>query len=454
MLPFRPANRKGKEMATVRAFIRTTTAGGGKVRVRFRLRDSLRAQVFHTSEIEVLPGQWDAARESIKAKVVIAEGERVRINKVVAERKALMAELYTTAPSGVTVTSAWMEEQIERRLHPELFGVDASGEETFFAAFETFITTRPAQALRKKGLRTVMHALQRYEKYKRIEGDTDFTLSLGGFDEATLRDFVTFMAHEAERVKWYPELYAGFIRPKAVGRGQNYITALLSALRTFFNWVRHTERPTSEPFRNFSMPPQVYGTPYYITIGERNALYAADLSDSPDLAAIRDIFVFQCFVGCRVGDLQKLTPDNVTGGALEYIPRKTKEGRPVTVRVPLSVTAAEIVERYAGSALGRLLPVPELGVYNAGIRAAFTRAGLTRVVTVLNPTTREEEHKPLNEIASSHLARRTFVGNLYKQVADPNLIGSLSGHTEGSAAFARYRQIDEEMKVGLVKLLE
>lgn len=76
------------------------------------------------------------------------------------------------------------------------------------------------------------------------------------------------------------------------------------------------------------------------------------------------------------------------------------------------------------------------------------------MVTVLNPTTREEEKRPLNEIASSHLARRTFIGNLYKKVKDPNLVGSLSGHKEGSKAFARYRDIDEDIKKELVNLLD
>ena len=58
------------------------------------------------------------------------------------------------------------------------------------------------------------------------------------------------------------------------------------------------------------------------------------------------------------------------------------------------------------------------------------------------------------QIASSHLARRTFIGNLYKKVKDPNLVGSLSGHKEGSKAFARYRDIDEDMKKELVNLLD
>jgi hypothetical protein len=72
----------------------------------------------------------------------------------------------------------------------------------------------------------------------------------------------------------------------------------------------------------------------------------------------------------------------------------------------------------------------------------------------VNPTTREEEKRVLYEIASSHLARRCFVGNLYKQVKDPNLVGLLSSHKEGSKAFARYREIDEQMKLELVKMLE
>jgi integrase len=67
--------------------------------------------------------------------------------------------------------------------------------------------------------------------------------------------------------------------------------------------------------------------------------------------------------------------------------------------------------------------------------------------------TRKEVQRPLNEIASSHLARRTFVGNLYKQVKDPNLIAKLSGHCEGSRAFARYRDIDEDMRRELVDML-
>lgn len=54
----------------------------------------------------------------------------------------------------------------------------------------------------------------------------------------------------------------------------------------------------------------------------------------------------------------------------------------------------------------------------------------------------------------SQMARRSFIGNIYTKVKDPNLVGALSGHKEGSTAFERYRNIDEDMKKELVNLLD
>lgn len=103
---------------------------------------------------------------------------------------------------------------------------------------------------------------------------------------------------------------------------------------------------------------------------------------------------------------------------------------------------------------GRLFPFISAQKYNEAIKEILTACGITRMVTILNPTTGEQEQRPLNEIASSHMARRTFIGNLYRKVQDPNLIGSLSGHAEGSRAFARYRDIDETMKKDTVSLID
>lgn len=56
--------------------------------------------------------------------------------------------------------------------------------------------------------------------------------------------------------------------------------------------------------------------------------------------------------------------------------------------------------------------------------------------------------------ASSHMARRTFCGNVYKNVKDPSIVGSMSGHKEGSKALARYRDIDQDIKKDALSVFE
>ena len=92
--------------------------------------------------------------------------------------------------------------------------------------------------------------------------------------------------------------------------------------------------------------------------------------------------------------------------------------------------------------------------YNDNIKIIFEKAGVTYLVTKLDTVTRTEVKVPINEIASSHMARRTFIGNIYKLVKDPNLVSAPTGHVEGSRAFTRYRDIDIDMKRDLVKILE
>ena len=154
-----------------------------------------------------------------------------------------------------------------------------------------------------------------------------------------------------------------------------------------------------------------------------------------------------------VGDLYRLTRDNIKDGFLEYMPQKTKKCQAKTVRVPLHEKALKILERYDANA-DRLFPFRQIHTYNLGIRELLKRCGINRMVTILDTHGYNTVQKPLYEVASSHTARKTFVGNLYRQVPDPNLIASMSGHVEGSRAFSRYRTIDDDMKRRLVEMID
>ena len=113
-----------------------------------------------------------------------------------------------------------------------------------------------------------------------------------------------------------------------------------------------------------------------------------------------------------------------------------------------------MIEKYQGiDSKGRLFPFISPQKYNEAIKEIFTKVGITRNVVVRNPKTGENETRPINEIASSHLARRTFVGNAYFKVSDPNIICKMSGHVEGSKAFTRYRKIEDSTLLDVINQL-
>lgn len=365
-------------------------------------------------------------------------------------KKFIMKEYEGSDKSGIS--KDWLELVIDKFHFPGKYVVSNIGP-TIHEMFDEFLSKKEVSAGRILQFKVFGRSLRRYELFRQ-KSDKNFVLDVETMNEETLADFETFLKNEHGTSKKYPDIYLSIPESrKPEPRGMNTCNGILKKFRTFVKWGNDTGRIKNNPFVNFTIKEAVYGTPYFITIAERNILYMHDLSATPSLEVQRDIFVFQCLIGCRVGDYLRMTRNNVIAGSIEYIASKTKEGNPITVRVPMNAMAKEIYEKYKSDTRVRLFPFISEQKYNYSIKKVFELTGLTRIVTVLNSTTRKEEKHPLNEVASSHMARRAFIGNLYKQVKDPNLIAPMSGHKEGSKAFARYRDIDDEIKSELVDML-
>lgn len=427
---------------------RVDELGSSELHIRFC---ASREQIYRIkSGIYVPVNRWTKKNEISIPK--LETKERKQLILLDSKIKTLKKHILTTFEHSdkTTVNKSWLIECIDMFHFPEKYTIK---EQSFFEAFDEFLIKRKLSKGRLMSVKVLYRSLQRYELYK-MKSEKGFSLSLKTFDENTLLDLEGFFKSEEIVYKKHPDIYELIKESrKPEARGQNTVNDLLIKLRTFIIWCVENGKMIGNPFRKYPINECVYGTPYYITIAERNQIYQYDFSGRPQLETQRDIFVFHCLVGCRVGDLYKLKKSNIINGAVEYVARKTKDGNPVTVRVPLNSTALEILEKHKDSERVELLPFISEQKYNVAIKKFFELAGVTRVVTVLNSKTREPEQVRINEIASSHLARRCFVGNLYKQVKDPNLVGSLSGHKEGSKAFARYREIDDEIKTDLVNLL-
>ena len=436
-------------MPTITKSLSSKVDGDGKSEILLRFSGGRGAVYRVKSGIRINPARWNAAEGRITLPRLETPEQRELIQAAAELDEVCNLLIARFADADKTAVNAhWFAEALEQYRHPERFLPPG---EDFFGAFDKFLADNESSRPRENHYKVLRRQLRRFELYSGRKWKLD---TITGDDLAAFKEFLT-NEHIICRDKRFEYVYAAVPESRTPGeRGYNAIGNSLRLLRTFLNWCVKHKLTTNYPFREYSIESPVYGTPYYITLEEREQIARADLSSRPQLAVQRDVFVFHCCIGCRVGDLLRLTRANIIDGAVEYIARKTSGERPVTVRVPLNATASGILERYADYPGPGLLPFISSQKYNDDIKTIFRLAGIDRVVTVLNPRTRREEQRPLYEIASSHLARRTFIGNLYKQVKDPNLISSMSGHVEGSTAFYRYRNVDEQMKRDLVRLLD
>lgn len=364
------------------------------------------------------------------------------------------------------ICTDWFKNVVDRFNHPEKYALKAEAKKTFYELAEEYLEKKEFSYDHTKAIRVLVRDVARYEGFRRATDNKKFVFDVDKVTRTDIEDFLDYLRNEKSLSEEYPTIFEKLLKRYPIGvkkgqcklvvRGDNTIVKLSKKLKAFFVWLYDSDKTKNRPFEGIKIGTEKFGTPYYITIEERNTIADFDLSGFKSLEVQRDIFIFQCFVGCRVGDLIKLTYDNVIDGVLVYAPHKTKDEGEQTLqaRVPLHPKALELMEKYKGSVPdGRLFPFITPQKYNEAIKAIFTKVGITRNVVVRNPKSGENEIKPINEIASSHLARRTFVGNAYFKVSDPNIIGKMSGHVEGSKAFSRYRKIEDSTLLDVIKQL-
>lgn len=407
----------------------------------------------------VNPNMWDEKGECIKSRVLCTPEERERIDKDVNDLRSYLLETYNKAKKkGKTDVPNWLAKNVDKfysasgNPKPKKLSVKVAFDELY----DKFLSERKLGEGRKRHYEVLRRMIHRYESYvKYSQGRVRYSFDVVKVDKGVLDNLYDYIENEYEYVETYSRILednpeARDIKP----RGENYMSGVFKEVRAFFNWAYKNKIIDSFPFEGFEMPSEQYGSPVYLTLDDVDVIAKADFSDDKELEIQRDIFVFQCNVGCRIGDLLRLKKRDIINGAVEYIPTKTIKERAKTVVVPLNAIAMSIVEKYKDVPGDQLLPFISSQNYNENIKTILEKAGITYLVTKLDSVTRTESKVPINGMASSHMARRTFIGNIYKLVKDPNLVSALTGHAEGSRAFNRYRDIDIDMKRDLVKILE
>ena len=424
--------------------------------VYVRVRDGRRLDCTVSTKLEVNPNQWDNTKGHLKDRIVIDKDEKAKIDGAANDIVTFINKEYAEATE--LIDKDWVETTLDKFYNPDKYIAPEENKNLeVIPMYEYYLEMHPLSEVRQRNNRVIIRALRRYEMYirKTKRGKKEFVLMLNEVTPDTLHSIWNYFKQEHTLVEKYEEIFEEVPEArKPKPRGENTLIDYFCKIRTFFIWCYDNEFTKNKPFEKVHIDEPVYGTPVYITLEERDQIMQCDFSEEPRLELHRDMFIFQSCIGCRVSDLWAMTKQSIVKNCVEYIAGKKINGDPQTLRVPLNSIAKSILEKYKDYNGISLFPFGFQQDYNEDLKIIFKRAGVDRMVTILNPTTRKQEHLPIYEVAASHMARRTFIGNMYKKVKDKSMVGMLSGHKSDSKAFDRYWTPDDELKQSLVDLLD
>lgn len=451
-------------MTSIIAFIRTDKKEKDiKTKVKFQIRDK-DINLNYRSEIEISPDNWDQKRQGHKNTTSVSKTEKTDFDNLITQRKKIISELLELHRDDVGLTSTRFNQMINQALYslaiadirttptvlPTANPEASNGSKTLLDAINFCMTNNDISYKRKQTYAVVRYSVEKYIYYK-TNKDRHFSLTLDNTTIDTLWELESFFRNEKDLNLISKDIKSIFPRyEKPSNRAENTVISCMRIVRAVFNFSIKHELTTNYPFRKYKMKEQIYGTPIFPTKTEVMLLYNFEFSNKTK-SDQRYIYIFQCMTGLRINDMYNLTRQNIVDGCLEYIPRKTRKLRVETISVPLNQVALDILKRFEGNPT--LLPLISEQKYNQCLKTIFLDAGITRIITILDPKTNQERACGLNEIVHSHTARKYFCATLFFLAKDQSIVCEMSGHSSRSIAFERYRQISKEMKDELTKCL-
>ena len=180
-----------------------------------------------------------------------------------------------------------------------------------------------------------------------------------------------------------------------------------------------------------------------LNVAEIRTIKDYDFKGADYLENARDWLVIGCWTGCRVGDLMKLTMDNVKihPSGQEFI-RYTQSKTGKMVNVPLHPDVAVIIKKREG--FPRAISDQKFNDY---IKLVCKQAGLTQKIegTRQNPEThlKEKGYFEKWQLVRSHIMRRSFATNHYNEL--PNkVIMAVTGHSTEKMLLAYIGEVDSD----------
>ena len=175
----------------------------------------------------------------------------------------------------------------------------------------------------------------------------------------------------------------------------------------------------------------------FLTEDELDALRALDLTQSPRLDRVRDLFLVGSWTGLRFSDFTRLRPDHLTADGRFFDLTQHKTGQ--RVKVPVNAVVRGVMGKYEGKTPNSLPPAISNVKMNEYLKELGQLADLQTPVEVRRTkggmlTTRV---LPKWQLLTTHVARRSFATNMLNRNYPVPLIMAITGH-KSEAMFWKY----------------
>lgn len=362
----------------VRYFIKDTKTGISTIYSEFKRH---KVRVVRSTGIKISAQYWNKKRGLPDAKTL--EASRIQDKLIKAERAL---DDFCTVPRS-------KEEILE--VFDRIFSFSGSSFVDHYKTFLAEVRERKGEGSFKK-YRTILRNLERFSK------DTGTPLLFDRINEQFGED----LRH------WYHvENYS----PNTSGRALGFV-------KTFMRWAYKRGLHASLGWQDLKK--QTFDKEVTF-LNKEDLITFTEAKLPPRLSGVRDIFCLGCFTGLRHSDLKRISPDHVGDDHLIIRTQKDDDH----LKIPLSGHAKGILSKHIHQ--GRI-PSISNQKGNKYLKEAAELSGLNRrvLVTGWDKGRRVELFKPLFEIISWHMARRTFITLSLEGGMEPSVIIKITGHSD------------------------
>lgn len=220
----------------------------------------------------------------------------------------------------------------------------------------------------------------------------------------------------------------------------NYAAKVVSVVRQFLRDAQRRGFHSKTDYQGFAVK-KVKTTKIALSFEELETLYRLDLSTNPRLERVRDLFLIGAYTGLRFSDFTRIRPEHIEATSGQTVLNITTQKTGAMVSIPLFLIPLALLRKYNFEA-----PNISNQKMNDYLKELGQLAGMTgkMIVTGSKGGKREDLTAEKWEKLTTHVARRSFATNFYRDGVPAVVLMKITGHTT-EQQFMQYIAIDGKL---------